>query len=92
MGSTDILTKKYMRNPEIFADFFNGYLFEDETQLVEKLKYIYEHQDELKEVKENTLPSSLKYSKEEFAKHALEIYKKAIDLYFENPKNKKYKK
>ena len=76
----------------VIVEGFNGYLFDDESELVEKLKYIYEHQDELKKVKENTLPSSLKYSKEEFAKHALAIYKKAIELYFNDPKNKKYKK
>ena len=30
MGSKDVQTKKYMRNPQIFADFFNGYLYEGE--------------------------------------------------------------
>ncbi|MCR4566922.1 MAG: Rpn family recombination-promoting nuclease/putative transposase [Pseudobutyrivibrio sp.] len=28
MGRKDVQTKKYMRNPQIFADFFNGYLYE----------------------------------------------------------------
>ena len=30
MGTKDKLTKKYMKNPKVFADFFNGFIYEGE--------------------------------------------------------------
>lgn len=33
MGRKDDLTKSYMRNPEIFADFFNGLIYDGEEQI-----------------------------------------------------------
>ncbi|SDB07854.1 Putative transposase, YhgA-like [Pseudobutyrivibrio sp. YE44] len=33
MGNKDVITKSYMRNPEIFADFFNGYIYNGETKI-----------------------------------------------------------
>lgn len=33
MGKKDILAKKYMQNPERFADFFNGYIYNGENRI-----------------------------------------------------------
>ena len=31
MGRKDTLAKRYMKKPEIFADFFNGYIYNGES-------------------------------------------------------------
>ena len=33
MGTKDTITKKYMRNPNHFADFFNGYIYNGREEI-----------------------------------------------------------
>ena len=73
----------------VIIEGFNGYLFNDVDELVRKMQHIVRNQDELLKIRENTVPSSLKFSKEEFAKHALAIYEKTIQSYKEKNTKKK---
>ncbi len=74
---------------DVVIDGENGFLFNNEEEFVEKIKYIYNHQEALENLKENAITASLKFSKYEFVKHALRIYEEAIEKYkTKNCKNK----
>ena len=64
----------------------NGYIFETEEEFIEKIKYINNHKETLQRLKDNAIETSLRFSKEEFAKNALSIYEKAIIKYQEDHK------
>lgn len=65
----------------VVIDNYNGYIFDGVDSLVEKMKYIVDHKEELESLKDNCYKSIQSYSKEHFSKNILEIYKKAINDY-----------
>lgn len=72
----------------VIEDGYNGVIFDGEEDLINKYKYIFENKNLItEEIKQNAMNSSLKFSKEEFAKNALKIYEEAIEI-----KNKKLEK
>ena len=72
----------------------NGFIFENEAEYIQKIKYVVEHPEIMQALKDKAIETSLRFSKEEFAKQALSIYEKAIAKYKENNKKiaKKKKK
>lgn len=65
----------------VVIDGYNGFLFNNEDEYIEKIKFAFNNPEEIKKLKANALESSLKFSKDAFAKNALEIYTKAIEKY-----------
>ena len=78
---TPVLVQKDLVLEDLIIDGYNGYIFDGIDDLVSKLQYIYENKEELNKLKENTLPSIQKYSKEEFTKNVLAVYDEAIENY-----------
>ena len=78
---TPVLVQKDLVLEDLIIDGYNGYIFDGIDDLVTKLQYIYENKEELNKLKENTLPSIQKYSKEEFTKNVLAVYDEAIENY-----------
>lgn len=66
---------------EVVEDGVNGILFDGKDDLASKMKYIYENQNILENIKENALKSVQKYSKEVYSEKMLELYKEAIEKY-----------
>ena len=56
------------------------------------LDYSYSIRDALPEIKNNCYKSSVNFTKEEFAKKAVKIYERAIDIYQREHQNKKKNK
>ena len=71
-----------VRNDEVLDDViidgYNGLLFNSNDELVEKMKYLFNNKDELLKIKNNTVESSYKFSKEIFVSSVLEIYEKVL--------------
>jgi len=65
----------------VIKDGENGYLFDTEEEMIEKMNYVLDHREELGPLSEKAVETSLLYSKEAFARNVLRIYEKAIDIY-----------
>ena len=73
----------------VIEDRYNGFIFDGMDGLVDMLKYSYEIRDNLPTIKENCYKSSVNFTKEEFAKKAIKVYERAIDIYQRENKKKK---
>lgn len=59
-------------------DKYNGLIFKNEKEYIEKIKFIYENQNILKEYSQNARKSIEKYSMENFGKNIVKVYEKAL--------------
>lgn len=73
---------------DVIKDGYNGYIFNNMDEFVEKLKYSFENQNINDELKINAYNSSKEYSKEQFATKILEVYESAIKKYKEKREKK----
>lgn len=65
----------------VISEGFNGYIFDGVDDLKNKMAYLYEHRDEVENIRKNCYDSISKFSKEHFSKSILAIYEKAINNY-----------
>lgn len=57
---------------------YNGYLFKDGNEYIKQITELKENHSLYKKISENALLSVQEYSKENFGKKVLEVYKKAL--------------
>lgn len=76
----------------VIEDRYNGFIFDGKEGLIDMLDYSYAIRDALPEIKNNCYKSSVNFTKEEFAKKAVKIYERAIDIYQREHQNKKKNK
>ncbi len=63
---------------EIIKNGYNGYLFNNKNDYINKVLYLYKNNDKLNKLKQNTISSVNKYSLSNFANNILKVYNKAI--------------
>ena len=80
-SSVPVLVKKDECIFDIVEEGFNGFYFNNIDELINKMKSIYQNKDELKVIKNNTTNSVKKYSKRQYSKNILAVYKEAISIY-----------
>ena len=73
----------------VIEDNYNGFIFNGEEELKEKLKYTYSIRHNLEAYKINCLTSSKKFTKEIFAEKVFNVYLKAIESYNQRHNKKK---
>jgi len=73
---------------DVVQEGYNGFIFDTLEECVSKMQYCIDN--DLTEVKNNTEPSSRKFSKEAFAKNIYDVYCEAIKSYY--AKHKKWAK
>lgn len=64
----------------VVTDEYNGLFFNNDEELPSLINKLSENKNLSKKLKENAYNSVKKYSKEEYAKNAFDIYKKAIEI------------
>ncbi|MGM9968998.1 MAG: glycosyltransferase [Anaeroplasma sp.] len=76
-----VLVKKDECILDVVEDGYNGFYFNNSEELINKMKFIYENRNSLDEIKMNTKKSVKKYSKNQYSKNILAVYKEAISVY-----------
>lgn len=66
---------------EIVKNGYNGYLFKNKDDYINKVLFLYKNADKLNKLKVNTVNSVKDYSLSNFANNVLNVYKKAISSY-----------
>jgi len=64
---------------DVVIDNYNGLIFKNEKDYIEKIKYLYENREVLKEMQLNARKSVIKFSSDYFASSVLEVYNKALN-------------
>lgn len=80
-SGTPVLVQKDEVIEDVVIDNYNGYIFDGVESLSLKMKYIVDNKGELDKLRDNCYKSLKNYSKEQFSKNIIEIYKKAINDY-----------
>ena len=70
---------------DVIIDGYNGFLFENEEEFVNKMEYCLTN--DISDIVKNTISSSLNFSKERFAEKIYDVYLEAIEI--NNNKRKK---
>ncbi len=84
-SSIPLLVQKDECIEEVVQDYYNGIYFDGEEELIQKMLEILKAPETLQRIKNNTLDSVRKYSKEVYSKSILDIYEEVIEKY--NRKN-----
>jgi len=72
-----VLASNYTSNPELVIEGFNGYLFNNKKEMIEKVSYFQEN-NELKKMGQNSRKLSLNYDWSKIAKIHYKIFKKLL--------------
>ncbi len=70
----------------VVVEGYNGYIFDGLDDLKDKMLYLYNHKNEVTEIRKNCFESIQKFSNDHFCKEILNIYNKAIKSYKEKNK------
>lgn len=62
----------------LLKEGYNGFTYETDEEFLEKINYLFDHEDKYNEMKANTLPSIEPYSSEIFAQKVEALYMKVI--------------
>lgn len=63
----------------LLKEGYNGFTYEKDEEFLEKVNYLFDHEDKYREMKSNTLPSIEPYSSEIFGQKVEALYEKVIN-------------